>query len=84
MVELRPGDTARVGGAGGQQRDYVVVAVRTFPKHALPAEELFARAGRERLVLVTCGGRYDPDDGGWDSNIVVVMNVAGTTDAPPP
>ena len=27
----------------------------------------------ERVVLVTCGGTYDRDHGGWDSNVVVTF-----------
>jgi hypothetical protein len=78
-VELRPGDRAVLTGTGQggrRERTYVVRAVRTFEKERLPAEELFTRRGPERLVLVTCGGEYDRDRGGWDSNVVVVLEPA--------
>ncbi|RJK93780.1 class F sortase [Vallicoccus soli] len=77
VVDLRPGDRAELGGrrvqGGAGERSYEVVAVRTFVKERLPAERLFTARGPERLVVVTCGGSYDRDRGGWDSNVVVVL-----------
>lgn len=74
VVDLRAGDTAVVSGADGERRAYAVRAVQTIAKEALPAAELFGTRGPERLVLVTCGGSYDPDHGGWDSNVVAVLD----------
>ena len=34
-------------------------------------ELVFARDGDSRLVLVTCGGRFDPARRSYDDNIVV-------------
>ena len=47
--------------------------MRTYDKSRLPARELFTPRGRPGLVLVTCGGRYRRGEGGWDSNVVVVL-----------
>jgi hypothetical protein len=41
------------------------------PITQLPAAELFARTGPPRLVLVTCGGDFDPETGSYRANVVV-------------
>ena len=46
------------------------MAVRTYGKDDLPAS-IFARSGRERLVLVTCGGPFDSRTHHYSDNIVV-------------
>ncbi len=43
-----------------------------IPKAALPVDRLFAPDIAHRLVVVTCGGRYLPDTGGYEDNIVVI------------
>jgi hypothetical protein len=45
---------------------YQVVALRTYPKQALP-RSLFTRAGPHRLLLITCGGPYHH---GYTRNVV--------------
>lgn len=74
LVELAAGDRATVTGADGASTTYALRGVQTFAKDALPADELFGHDGPERLVLVTCGGTFDPERGGWDSNIVAVLD----------
>lgn len=74
VVELDEGDRAVLVGSGGESAEYVVRGIQTFPKDAFPASDLFSTSGSERLVLVTCGGTFDPDRGGWDSNVVAVLD----------
>ena len=64
----------------GDAQHYRVSAVETYLKQVLPYEEIFAQSGSPRVVLVTCGGQYDRDAGGWDSNVVVTF----TPEEPPP
>ncbi len=76
IVELEPGDRAVLAGAGGVSAEYVVRGIQTFPKESFPAADLFGTDGPERLVLVTCGGAFDRARGGWDSNVVAVLDPA--------
>ncbi len=76
LVDLVPGNRAVLSNADGSSAAYVLRGVQTFPKDALPAAELFSQEGPERLVLVTCGGSFDPDRAGWDSNVVAVLDPA--------
>jgi hypothetical protein len=53
----------------GVGHGYVLVARRSYPKQDLP-RELFRGDGRPRLVLITCGGRFDERTRHYDRNIV--------------
>lgn len=70
-TSLRPGDAMTIGTDGGARHRYVVSEVETYRKESLPYERLFDQAGHARVVLVTCGGRFRAEAGGWDSNVVV-------------
>ncbi|MDP1876225.1 MAG: class F sortase [Actinomycetota bacterium] len=68
-----------VTDASGRQLDYRVVARESIAKKRLPYEELFAVDGPARLTLISCGGFYDPQNGGYQDNVVVtaVSDPAG-------
>ncbi len=72
-VNLQPGTSMALTGADGVERNYTVAEVASYRKEVLPYEELFAQDGPPRVVLVTCGGDYNPDEGGWDSNVTVMF-----------
>ena len=50
---------------------YRVVSRELISKKRLPLEELFAIDGPARLTLISCGGYYDHDNGGYQDNVVV-------------
>jgi hypothetical protein len=70
LPELAVGEPVVLTGDDGRAVRYRVVARREFAKTALPADT-FARTGPPRLVLVTCGGRFDPGTRSYEDNIVV-------------
>ncbi len=70
LRDLSLGDTFSVTLGDGITEEYVVQQVRRFDRQGLP-DQLFARTGRERLHLITCGGAYDRDNGGYQQNLVV-------------
>lgn len=52
---------------------YEMVEVVDYVKEQLPAEKVFDQQGPEKLVIVTCGGDFDPAGHGWDSNVVATF-----------
>lgn len=70
LREAAPGDRVTVRLSDGRRLAYVVSRLDRYDRQGLPAH-LFARTGAERLRLVTCGGEYDPDAGGYQQNLVV-------------
>lgn len=67
LTSLRPGDTAQVDTTAGRTT-YRVVAMRNFLKQHLPAS-VFDQRGAHRLVLITCGGSFEPGRG-YARNVV--------------
>ena len=75
MAALRgtePGDEVVVTDAAGAVTRWRVVSRESLDKQALPVDVLFRRDGPPRLTLVTCGGPFLPEVGGYRDNVVVV------------
>ena len=71
LREASLGDRVTVVTDGGGRSTYRVVARELFRKRALPLEDLFRRDGGEVLTLITCGGPYLAEAGGYQDNVVV-------------
>ena len=68
MENLPIGATVELDG-----RAYEMVEVVDYVKEQLPAQAIFDQHGPEKLVIVTCGGDFDPARRGWDSNVVATF-----------
>ena len=71
LGNLDVGDKVVVKTSAGEELPYKVVSRESILKKRLPYEELFAVDGDPRLTLISCGGVYDPDNGGYQDNVVV-------------
>ncbi|PRY29868.1 class F sortase [Pseudosporangium ferrugineum] len=67
---LTAGDAVTLTGASGG-REFEVVARERYTKTAIPLAKYFARDGRPRLTLITCGGPFDRRTGHYRDNVVV-------------
>lgn len=67
LTSVKQGDTVQVDTAAGRVT-YRVVAMRNYLKQQLPAA-LFDQRGKHRLVLITCGGTFEPGRG-YARNVV--------------
>jgi len=79
LVRLRDvevGDPVRVRASDGTTRTYTVRSVTRYDRQALPTR-LFSRGGPERLRMITCGGAFDPEAGGYQQNLVVTATPRG-------
>ncbi len=79
MAALRatePGDEVVVTDGAGTVTRWRVVSRESLPKQALPLDALFRRDGPPLLTLVTCGGPFLPEVGGYRDNVVVVAEPA--------
>ncbi len=72
LRDAEPGTEVVATDAAGTATRWRVASREVVGKQALPVDRLFARTGRPRLVLVTCGGPFLPDVGGYRDNVVVV------------
>ena len=71
LSELQPGASVRLDLADGSTRTYQVVEQAMYPKTALPVDRIWATSGPETLVLITCGGDFNPEIRRYRDNIVV-------------
>ncbi len=71
LGRLGPGDRAVVAMTDGSTRTYEVVERAMYGKDGLPAERIWTRDGPETLVLITCGGTFNPSLRSYRDNIVV-------------
>jgi hypothetical protein len=70
VQRARAGDRIQVVTANGRTHTYRVTSMRRMPKERLP-NDIYSLRGRARLVLVTCGGRFDQATGHYVDNVVV-------------
>ena len=72
LREVTPGAEIVVTDAAGRATRWRVVSRELVPKQVLPLDALFAREGPPRLVVLTCGGPFLPEDRSYRDNVVVV------------
>jgi len=68
---MEPGDRITVTLDDASERDYEVVERTMYDKDALPRNRIWRNTGPETLVLITCGGDFNPDIRRYRQNIVV-------------
>jgi len=72
LSTLRSADRVRVALSDDVLLTFEVMDVETYANADFPARRVYAGSRRVRaLNLVTCGGAYDADRGGYQSNVVV-------------
>ncbi len=77
LLGVRPGDMLHLSSAHLSQ-GFRVVDARLVPKTSISAaSDVFSGKGPARLVLITCGGEYDPALGGYQSNQIVAAVPVG-------
>ena len=70
LLDVSLGDEVQIVDASGAVFRYAITGRQQVSKAALPAS-VFSREGTPRLVLITCGGRFDPRTHHYDDNIIV-------------
>jgi hypothetical protein len=74
---VEPGEQIEVALDDGSVRRYEVTERAVYGKLELPRERLWRTTGEETLVLITCGGDYNPDIRRYRENIVVYAVPVG-------
>lgn len=71
LKEMIAGDTISVSLSDGQQMDFQVVDVASYPKTAFPTAEVYGPTPGRELRLITCGGGFDRSRSSYSDNIIV-------------
>jgi hypothetical protein len=71
LGSVEPGDQIEVALDDGTTRNYEVTERTMYGKLMLPKDRIWRNTGAEELVLITCGGEFNPEIRSFKSNIVV-------------
>lgn len=82
LRDLDPGDPVDVTLADGSVVHFAVADVSQVPKTDVTWPDVFDREGPPRTVLVTCGGKWQPDVRHYSDNVIVALEQVGR-DGPP-
>lgn len=77
LGELEPGNRVEIALEDGSERIYEVVERTMYDKDGLPRERIWRNTGDETLVLITCGGDFNPDINRYRQNVVVYAVPVG-------
>ncbi|WP_103502909.1 MULTISPECIES: class F sortase [Streptomyces] len=75
---LRRGDTVEVDRADGRTAVFTVTAIEVFDRADFPDELVYAPSDGPELRLITCGGEFSRDAGGYLGNVVAFAELSGT------
>jgi LPXTG-site transpeptidase (sortase) family protein len=77
LLRIEKGDRLTVT-ATGHRATYTVSSAQLVAKQALTDDgAALDQTGDHRLVLITCAGRFRPEKGGYESNLVIVARPVG-------
>ena len=68
---------------GGKSERFKVTSLKQYNKTELPFDDIFRRTGDPQLVLITCGGDFNPSEDSYEDNVVVFavpVSAAEATD----
>lgn len=65
------GSTIVVADAAGVPHTYRVERNESISKQVVPLADLFERSGPPRLIVISCGGAYIKEQGGYLDNVVL-------------
>ena len=71
LIDLEPGETISIE-RGGEPIEYVIETVVDYDKWELPIDDFFSESGDERVILITCGGAFNPELASYEDNTVAI------------
>ncbi|TLS35961.1 class F sortase [Pseudalkalibacillus caeni] len=75
LEKLKKGDEIKVSGSDGNQRTFVVYAVKSYPRNEAPLNEIFGYTYRSGLNLITCTGDFDHEASTHKERLVVYTQL---------
>ncbi len=71
LVDLGPGEVITIE-RDGEPIEYAIESVVDYDKWELPIDDFFSESGEERVVLITCGGSFNPELASYEDNTVAI------------
>jgi len=82
LASIQPGAQIYVTTRTGDLDAWTATSLKAYPKADLP-QDVFAPSGPRRLVIVTCGGPFDPQSGHYLDNVVLSARPSDSSPSPP-
>ena len=79
---LKKGRTIDVDRADGRTAVFTVDAVEVYDDAHFPDQKVYGASDRPELRVLTCGGGYDKDQGGYQGNVVVFAHLTAAKRSP--
>lgn len=77
LPNVAVGSTITVTDAAGVAHSYEVTSNESISKQVVPLSDLFVRNGPPQLVIISCGGDYVKELGGYLDNVVLTAQLRG-------
>ncbi|MGI9611435.1 MAG: class F sortase [Acidimicrobiales bacterium] len=81
LVDAELGSVVEITLDDGTALAYEIVELVSYDKTALPFEEIFSESGPDRIVLITCGGNFNPGLRSYESNVVAYASPVASSGA---
>lgn len=78
---LRPGDTLTVTRSDNTVAVFRTDRVVSYRKDKFPTLEVYGNTDSAQLRLITCGGKFDPSSGAYESNVVAFATLVSSRPA---
>ncbi|GAB2980178.1 class F sortase [Nocardioides montaniterrae] len=75
LSALHRGDTVEVDRSDRRTAVFSVDRVAAYAKRTFPTRAVYGETRDAELRLITCGGTYERDNGGYQSNVVVFAHL---------
>ncbi|MFI1385660.1 class F sortase [Embleya sp. NPDC020886] len=75
---VRVGGTVEIRRADRSIAVFTVDTVERFAKSDFPTQRVYGDLNRAELRVITCGGDYDPEQGGYQDNTVLFAHLTGS------
>lgn len=72
---LKSGSRVNVALANGEEAEFKVISVVTYPRKHFPSTKVYGSHGTAMLQLVSCSGSYNYRNGTYASNVVVYSSL---------
>lgn len=76
LRDVVPGDVVLIDRADGSVVRFVVDRVEQYSKEDFPTSDVYGPTPDAQLRLITCGGAFDRDTGGYGDNLIVFASRA--------
>lgn len=83
LGSLKKNDRVKVERADGQVAIFSVDEVAAYDKENFPTSKVYGDIDHAGLRLITCGGTYDQESGGYQANTVVFASLLRIEEAQP-